>query len=103
MQHAALSMAMDMPVSHRKTVGADKNYDTKDLNEALRALITPHPAAKQRTSLDRRIKEIFGWLKTVGPMRKVHVRGRRKVEWLFRFALTAYNLARIRNLTEAMA
>jgi len=112
---AAFAMAMDLPGEHRKTLGGDKNYDTKDHNEDLRTLkITPHPAAKKQTSLDqrtlrhggyeasqkvrKRIEEIFGWLKTVGPMRKVHLRGRRKVEWQFRFALAVYNLVRIRNL-----
>lgn len=117
---AALSMAMDLPGTHRKTLGGDKNYDTREQNEELRALnITPHPAAKKQTALDgrtlrhsgyeasqkvrKRIEEIFGWLKTVGPMRKVHFRGRKKVEWWFRFSVAVYNLVRIRNLAGTAA
>jgi hypothetical protein len=51
----------------------------------------------------KRIEEIFGWLKTVALMRKVRHRGRALIEWLFTFAVAAYNLVRIRNLTTAVA
>jgi hypothetical protein len=46
------------------------------------------------------IEEVFGWLKTVGLMRKLRQRGPRRVDWLFTFAAAVYNLVRIRNLTE---
>ena len=46
----------------------------------------------------KRIEECFGWLKTVGMMRKVRHRGIEKVGWLFTFAAAAYNLVRMRNL-----
>jgi transposase len=114
---AALSMAGDLPGSQRKTLGGDKNYDVRDFNEELRAMnITPHPATKKHTRIDartkrhsgyaasqvirKRIEEVFGWAKTVGPIRKVHFRGRRKIEWLFQFTVAVYNLVRIRNLAE---
>jgi transposase len=117
---AALSMAMDLPGKHRKTLGADKNYDVQEHNEELRSMnVTPHPATKKHTKIDgrtlrhegyeasqivrKRIEQIFGWVKTVGPMRKVHLRGRRKVSWLFEFSLGVYNLVRISNLSEATA
>jgi Transposase DDE domain len=44
------------------------------------------------------VEEIFGWLKTVGGLRKLRHRGRERVEWMFTFAVAAYNLVRIRNL-----
>ena len=47
-----------------------------------------------------RIEEIFGWLKTVGLLRKTRHRGTARVEWMFLFGLAAYNLVRIRNLAE---
>ena len=50
----------------------------------------------------KRVEEIFGWLKTVGLLRKTRHRGRRRVSWLFIFTLAVYNLVRIRNLTAAM-
>lgn len=103
----------------RVTLGADKAYDTRDFVAAMRLLgVTPHVAqnTSHRTSaIDgrttrhpgyaisqqrrKRVEEIFGWLKTVGLMRKTRYRGRRRVDWMFTFALPAYNLVRIRNLT----
>ena len=51
----------------------------------------------------KRVEEIFGWLKTVGMTRKVRHRGLPRVDWVFTFALAAYNLVRIRNLGVAPA
>jgi IS5 family transposase len=44
-------------------------------------------------------EEIFGWLKTVGLMRKTRHHGVLRVGWMFTFAAAVYNLVRIRNLT----
>lgn len=49
----------------------------------------------------KRVEEVFGWLKTVGLMRKVKLRGIQRVGWLFTFAAAVYNLVRIRNLVAA--
>ena len=103
------------------TMGADKAYDTKDFVGDLRANnVTPHVAQNdngRRSAIDgrttrhpgydisqnkrKRIEEIFGWLKTVGPLRKLKHRGVMKVRWIFKFAVAAYNLVRIRNLVAA--
>jgi transposase len=118
---AALEMLGHVATTHRVTVGADKGYDTRDFVEALRLLaVTPHVAQNtstrssaidQRTTRHagyelsqwkrKRVEEIFGWLKTVGLLRKTRHRGRRRVHWMFVFALAVYNLVRIRNLAEA--
>jgi len=52
--------------------------------------------ASQR--IRKRVKEIFGWLKTVAFLRKSHHRGQSKVGWALTFAIAAYNLVRMRNL-----
>jgi transposase len=101
------------------TVGADKGYDTKDFVKDLRQMnATPHVAQNLRRSggsaIDtrttrhagyqisqmkrKRIEEVFGWLKTVGLLRKTRHRGLFRVGWVFTFAATAYNLVRMRNL-----
>jgi Transposase DDE domain len=49
----------------------------------------------------KRIEEVFGWLKTIGLMRKTRHRGVRRVGWIFTFTVAAYNLVRLRNLTLA--
>ena len=119
---AALEMLGHVATTKRITVGADKGYDTRDFVEALRLLaVTPHVAQNtstrssaidQRTTRHagyevsqwkrKRVEEIFGWLKTVGLLRKTRHRGRRRVNWMFIFGLAIYNLVRIRNLAGAL-
>jgi len=119
---AALVMMEAIPGDHPVTVGADKNYDTKDfVAEARNLRATPHVTqnthARRRSAIDgrttrhagylisqkkrHRIEEIFGWMKTVGGMRKLRHRGLQLVGWMFTFAAAAYNLVRMRNLTVA--
>ncbi len=118
---AALEMLGHVATTHRVTVGADKGYDTRDFVEALRLVqVTPHVAqnvSRRSSAIDRRttrhagdevsqwkrkrVEEIFGWLKTVGLLRKTRHRGRARVSWMFLFSLAAYNLVRIRHLAEA--
>jgi hypothetical protein len=46
----------------------------------------------------RRVEQSFGWMKMVGMIRKVKLRGIDKVGWLFSFTGAAYHLCRLRNL-----
>jgi transposase len=112
---AAISLVAGLP-PRRVTVGADKGYDTHGFIETLRQLeATPHIARKKKSrTLDRRttrhtgydlsqrarkrIEEVFGWMKTVGGLRKLRHRGGARVNWQFLFAAAAYNLVRIRIL-----
>ncbi|MHC4342814.1 MAG: IS5 family transposase [Planctomycetota bacterium] len=110
--------ALAMLGSRRGTLGGDKGYDTKDFVRAVRTRgITPHVAQKRASAIDgrttrhagyaisqrvrKRIEEVFGWGKTVGPLRQVKVRGRAKVDWLTVFVAATYNLVRIRNILAA--
>ena len=113
---AALVMMERIEGNHQVTIGADKGYDTKDFVAETRNLkATPHVAQKLHSAIDgrttwhagyaisqvkrKRIEEIFGWMKTVGGMRKLRHRGLHLVGWMFTFAAAAYNLVRMRNLT----
>jgi hypothetical protein len=49
------------------------------------------------------VEEIFGWLKTVGMLRKTRHKGVRRVGWVFAFAASAYNLVRVRNLASVLS
>ena len=49
----------------------------------------------------KRVEEVFGWLMTVGHLRKLRHRGTALVNWVFLLRTTAYNLLRMRNLLEA--
>jgi IS5 family transposase len=53
-----------------------------------------------RVSLSKRwlVEKPFGWMKQIGGLRKVKLRGLAKVEWLFVFTCAAYNLLRIPKL-----
>ena len=100
----------------RLSVGADKGYDTRSFVAGVRELgATPHVAAKDRYSaIDGRttrhgsyavsqrrrklVEEPFGWMRTVGGLRKLRHRGKAKVSTLFTFTCAAYNLVRLRTL-----
>jgi transposase len=101
--------------SGRVTTGADKAYDTQDFVSTLRELgVTPHVARRQNGAIDERtsrhpgyaislskrwlVEKPFGWLKQIGPLKKVKLRGLAKVDWLFVFSCAAFNLIRIPKL-----
>jgi transposase len=117
---AAVVMIASVPGNDRVTVGADKGYDTKGFVADARALnATPHVARKKHSAVDgkttrhegyrisqqkrKRVEEIFGWMKTIGGLRKLRHRGLELVGWMFTFTAAAYNLVRIRNLTMSVA
>jgi transposase len=106
----------------RRTVGADKAYDTRGFVETMRALaITPHVtqslARRGGSMIDRRttrhdgyaksqharprIEPAFGWLKTIAWLRKIKLRGLSNVHWLVCFAAAAFNLRRLMTLEAA--
>jgi hypothetical protein len=43
-----------------------------------------------------RVEEVFGWMKTIGLMRKTRHRGVDRVGWTFVFTAAAYNLVGMR-------
>ena len=108
----------------RITLAADKAYDVADFVGDLRARkVTPHIAVNgsltktgktRKTAIGertlrhagyalsqrcrKRIEEIFGWVKAQAGFSKVKVRGRKKAEAVFTFAIAAYNLVRLPKL-----
>jgi hypothetical protein len=118
----ALTLATAIPGEHRATLGGDKGYDTAAFVTGCRGLtITPHVAQNitdtRGSAIDGRttrhsgyaisqrcrkcVEEVFGWLKTVGQLRKLRHRGTALVSWMFLLRTAAYNLIRLRNLLEA--
>jgi transposase len=116
---AAMLMAERVEGTERITVGADKAYDTKDFVSEMRGMnVTPHVSQNTKrpggSAIDgrttrhdgykvsqrkrKRIEEVFGWMKTVGTLRKTRHRGLELVRWVFTFTAAAYNLVRMRNL-----
>ena len=103
----------------RITLGADKGYDVEDFVNELRSMnVTPHVAAKVTGSaidgrttrhegyavsqrIRKRIEEVFGWGKTIGPLARTMLRGTERVGTQFTFAVAGYNLARLPKLLAA--
>jgi len=107
-----------------RSLGADKGYDTRGFVAGCRGLgVTPHVAANHARSggsaidarttrhhgyqlsqrIRKRIEEVFGWAKTIGPMRKTKLRGYERVGFQFVLTMTGYNLTRLRNLLGSAA
>lgn len=115
---AGAEMVSGVSGRKRLTLGADKGYDTTEFVETLRTLnVTPHVAQndkRRRSAIDgrtvchpgyqvsqrirKRVEEIFGWIKTVGNLRKTRHRGLDRVAWMFTFTAAAYNLVRLRTI-----
>lgn len=107
------------PTRARRTVAADKGYDTRDFVEGCRRIgVTPHVAMNTgrnggsaidgRTSrhpgyaisqrIRKRIEEIFGWEKTVGNFRRTRFKGKQRTEAAALFVAAAYNMCRMAKL-----
>ena len=116
----------ERPSCRRITLGGDKAYDTFDFVEALKERnVTPHIAINgtisrhgvpRKTAVDRRttrhpgyaisqrirkrIEEIFGWVKSIGGLDQLKVRGIDKAKTAFILGLAAYDLIRLPKLLE---
>jgi len=117
-EREAATSLLEMTAKPGSTVGGDKGFDVASFVAAVRALaITPHVAQKVHSAIDGRttrhagyrisqqkrklIEQVFGWMKTVGGLRKLRHRGTLLVDWIVTFAAAAYNLVRLRTLWQA--
>jgi IS5 family transposase len=98
------------------TVGADRGYDVAEFIQALQDMrMVPHVAAKTQgsavpeqiketegyaVSLRRRkmIEEAFGWVKEIGTLGRVMLRGLDRLRGEVLLNFSAYNLVRLGNL-----
>ena len=114
---------LEASASPGSTVGADKGYDVARFVADVRVQdVTPHVAQKVRGSaIDGRttrhagyhvsqrkrklVEQVFGWMKTVGGLRKLRHRGIALVDWQLTFAATAvedHRRAAVRDLLPAL-
>ena len=120
----AVEMLARLPASkRRRTIAADKAYDTRDFVARTRGLgFTPHVAqntTNRRSAIDgrttrhpghvvsqrirKRVEEPFGWIKTIGGGRKLRYIGRQRNRAWFKIEAAVYNLIRITALDAAPA
>ena len=106
------------------TLGADRGYDARAFVAGCREHgVTPHVPQhrhpRRRAAIDgrttrhvgyrisqtirMRIEQVFGWLKTVGGLRRTRFRGRRKTQFAAYLAGAAYNLLRVSRLRSCAA
>ena len=116
---ALLDATADPDILKRRTLGADKNYDTADFVARCRARhVTPHVAQNTRrpggSAIDARTARHAGyalsqskrqmaerthaWPKTWSTMRRAMVRGLERMKAHYQLALTGGNLMRLANL-----
>lgn len=119
-REAALEM-IDQSAPGATTLGGDAGYNTKSFVAACRSRgVTPHVSGKKKHSaidgrttrhagyavsqqLRKRAEQAFGWLKTIGGLRKTRYKGRERVELHSFIAGAAYNLVRMTKLMPSSA
>jgi transposase len=116
---AAVQMLDRLPArKRRRTLAADKAYDTSDfVNKTRQRGFTPHVApntTNRRSAIDarttrhpghavsqrirKRIEEPFGWIKTIAGGRKLRYIGRERNRAWFLLSGAVYNIIRITDL-----
>jgi transposase len=110
----AVEMLSRLPkMARRRTIAADKAYDTKGFVADVRRLgFTPHVAQNTKVSaidgrttrhaghvvsqrIRKRVEEPFGWAKTIAGGRQLRYRGRERNRAWFKITAAVYNLIRI--------
>lgn len=112
----AAERMVERNVPEGATIGADKASDQENfVAELLQRGVKPHLARKKTGSAvdgrtargkgyavslrrRKRVEESFGWIKTVGGLRKTRHKGLAKVSGQALLCFAAYNLARLLNL-----
>ena len=121
---AALAMLAAVPRGRRSiTVAADKGYQDEKCIAGMRTLnVVPlvaefkasknwknwlqdserrHPYYRQSQKARRRVEKVFSWIKHVAGLRQIKLRGRNRINWLFRLSAAAHNLVRMVKLVPA--
>jgi transposase len=119
-REAALRMLQRVRRRPGATLGADKAYQEESFIAGLRQQrIVPHvaeyaacknwpnwlreeerqhPGFARSQQKRKLVEQVFGWIKSAAGMRRPKLRGRKRVQWVFCLAVTAYNLVRMRSL-----
>jgi transposase len=118
-RQAALTLLDRHPSQERRTVAADKAYDTQQFvadcrercvtpqvamnisgtrGSAIDGRTTRHAGYVVSQRIRKRIEECFGWGKDGRPLRKMKVYGKRKVDFVTTLTVGIYTLLRVTNL-----
>jgi hypothetical protein len=72
--------------------------DKRPGGSAIDARTTRHAGYAISQQKRKRVEQSFGWMKMIGLLKKVKLRGLRNVSWWFTLVGAAYNLIRLRRL-----
>ena len=115
-REAALTVLGRLAARHRATLGADKRYDAAAFvgpaaastsrrmsprtprASAIDGRTTRHPGYAVSQRIRKRVEEAFGWIKTIGGLRKTRHRGTARAGWMFTLTAAAANLIRLPKL-----
>jgi len=95
--HICVLIVREAIISLLKKARSTATYTTKR-RSAVDERTTRHTGYEISQRKRKRAEQSFGWMKMVGMLKKVKLRGIDKVGWLFTFTGAAYNLCRLRNL-----
>lgn len=122
---AALDLLDRQKSRKKRTVGADKQYQEPQFIQGLRARdVVPHvaeygegtwntrknslrneernhPGFVQSQRKRKLVEQCFAWIKQWAGLKRVKLRGQRRVDWIFQIACAAYNLVRMQRLLAA--
>ena len=84
LRHLAVTPHVAQNTTHRRSAidGRTTRYDGYGVSQRKRKLV----------------EQDFGWMKTIGGLRKLWHRGGLLVTWIFTFSAAAYNIVRLRCL-----
>ena len=123
-REAAVAMVKAAADPDGITLGGDKGYDEAGFVAEMQRLgVVAHvarntsngrksaiadktaeePGYRSSIVIRKRIEEAFGWMKTIGMLRKTRHRGTARVGWMFTLVATAYDLIRLPKLLKAAA
>ena len=87
-------------IAAQHKIGNQQNVaqNTTNRSSALDRRTTRHAGYALSQQKRKRVEESFGWMKIIGLLKKLKLRGLEKVSWLFTFVGAAYKLVRLQRL-----
>jgi len=73
-----------------------EDADSKHWPNGLTQAEREHPGFARSQQKRKLVEQVLGWIKASAGRRRTKLRGRRRVDWMFCRAATAYNLIRMR-------
>ena len=88
-----------MPTSWPQRAAQDVTPHVAQKVRAVRSMAAPGGVGlRDQPTEAEAVGRVFGWMKTIGGLRRLRHRGGELVDWIMTFTAAAYNLVRLRTL-----